>query len=144
MSHARKQIRDYTVTLLRNAGLTVFPFRKLPINSLPVIGVYTGSEEINTDEGQFARLQFREVEMNVVGIVSSLSNVEDTMDALCSTIESIIISDPFLGGLAYCVDLTKTSTSIDDSSESEKGIINMTFMVKCLTECGSPEILLKG
>lgn len=143
MSHARQQIRDYVVNLLKTTGYTTYPFRKLPVNKLPVIGVYTGTEDISQEEGQLAFIQHRDVELTVISIVEG-SPIENVMDNMTVSIESKIMSDIFLGGLVYCVDLTRTNTSIDDSGETEKGLITMTFSVKCLTENGHPEILLKG
>jgi hypothetical protein len=143
MSHVRKQVRDYVVNLLKTTGYTVYPVRKLPVNKLPVIGVYTATENILEDEGKLALLQHRDIELTVISAVEG-GVIEDTIDNMTSSIESKIMSDIFLGGLVYCVDLVQTNTSVDDSGEAEIGLIMMTFSVKCLTENGEPETLMKG
>lgn len=145
MSHVKTQIRQAFIDLLMNntvAGANVLDRRKLPINILPVIGVYSTSETIDKTEGQQSSLQFRTITVLVRAQIRYTNELEDEIDSLQSTIETLIFADRFLGNLAYANELTEVNSTIDDSGEIEIGILQMTFEVRVLTDEGYPEICL--
>lgn len=145
MSHAKTQIRQAFIDLLMNntvAGANVLDRRKLPINILPVIGVYSASEMIDKTEGQQSSLQFRTITVLVRAQIRYTNELEDEIDALQSTIETLILADKFLGNLAYANELTEVNSDIDSSGEIEIGILQMTFEVQVLTDEGFPEMCL--
>lgn len=145
MSHVKTQVRQAFIDLLMNntvAGSNVLDRRKLPINILPVIGIYSASEMIDKNEGQQSSLQFRTITVLVRAQIHYTNELEDEIDSLQSTIETLVFADKFLGNLAYANELTEVSSTIDDSGEIEIGILQMTFEVQVLTDEGYPEICL--
>lgn len=145
MSHVKTQIRQAFIGLLLNntvAGANVLDRRKLPINTLPIIGVYSNNEIIRQDEGLQSGVQFRTVNVIVRAQIRYTNELEDEIDSLQSTIETLIFADPFLGNLVYANELVNIESGIDDSGEIEIGILQMTFAVQVLTDEGQPTTAL--
>lgn len=142
MSHARKQIRDYIVNLLNSNSILTYSSRKLPVDVLPVTGVYAEREDLNLNNDAQQYYHIRELNLIIRSIVKGV-NIDDTMDIMASSIETVLLNDEFLANKCYSTDLSSTEMQLDPSSESEKGLLTMSFLIKYITEKGKPEIILK-
>jgi hypothetical protein len=146
MSHVRQLIREEiatAITGLTTTGANVFQTRVMPMNDavLPGLAIYTGSEEINTDDEQrVARVQERILEVIVEGYDKLATGVDDQLDDIAHEVETAI----FGATLTKCshVDLSSIETSVESGAELPVGKITMTFRAHYLTADGAPSTLI--
>ena len=136
MSHVRTQIRDRVATLLAGVG-TVHKSRAWNVAeaALPVILVYTNSEEIDAED--FEVLE-RRLQLVVEPIVQA-ATVDTTLDGLVADIEAAIGADVGLNGAAtHCL---LTGIEIFTSTEGSAPIARarMTYVAHYRTTFADPE-----
>lgn len=144
MAHVRRQIREYFgshLTGLTTTGANVFESRIYPMQSakLPAILIFTTSE--SSEEVAFSkkRVQERVLDVNVEGYVRATSTLDDKLDLIASEVETVILDDPTLGGLAINTVLTGTEAEYSGDAEQPVGTIRLTFQVQYRTETGTPD-----
>lgn len=99
-------------------------------NELPAISVYTTVEDVDDASIETAPRELtRDVEVEVVGVVSSSERMDDAMDALALQIETVMHADPFLGGVAGDSILTGTEANIHNEGKRLIGIVVLTYKV---------------
>lgn len=134
MAHLRKQIRDNIVTTLTNLATTstrVYRTRVYPLASgkLPGLCIYTGSETSEADTLTRPRIKTNRLEVMVEAYASAVTNLDDTLDQICTEVEEALVVDVTRGGKAK--DTVITGTEIEFSGESEKpvGVARITVLV---------------
>lgn len=134
MAHLRKQIRDNivtTVTGLATTSTRVYRSRVYPLaeGKLPGLCVYTGSETSQADTLTRPRVKTRNLEVMIEAYAVATTNLDDTLDQICTEVEEALVVDVTRGGKAK--DTVVTATEIEFGGESEKpvGIARMTVLV---------------
>lgn len=144
MSHVRKQVRDYfetTLTGLTTTGTKVYASRvySLAENNLPAIAIYTKSETSAEVSFVGKRVQNRVLDVAVEGYVRTTATFDDVIDTIATEVETALLADTTLGGLAINTELTSTEINFSGESEQPVGTIVLTFAVQYRTETGQPE-----
>lgn len=134
MAHLRKQIRDSIVTAVTNlatTGARVYRTRVYPLASgkLPGLCIYTGSETSEADTLTRPRIKTNRLEVMVEAYASAVTNLDDTLDQICTEVEEALVVDVTRGGKAK--DTVITGTEIEFSGDGEKpvGVARMTVLV---------------
>jgi hypothetical protein len=134
MSHVRQQIRAAVVAALTPIATTVAS-RIWPLDqsALPVLLVYSGSEEI---EGAEFGAMDRRYDVNVEAVVAG-ENYDDTIDGLLVQIEQALNGD--LGGLV--LSMTATGIEVSASAEGSTALARarITFEAQYRTSYADPE-----
>jgi hypothetical protein len=143
VAHVRKTIREYfgtQLTGLATTGNKVFESRVYPMQSpkLPAILIYTTNESSEESAFSAKRVQDRELDVLVEGFVRAVTNFDDTLDQIALEVETAILDDTTLGGLAINTELVSTEAEYSGDSEQPVGTIRLTFRVHYRTETGVP------
>lgn len=143
MAHVRKTIREYfgtQLTGLTTTGANTFESRVYPMQSakLPAILIYTTSESSEEQAFSSKRVQNRTLSVEVEGFVRAIANFDDTLDLIAEEVETAILDDPTLGGLAINTELESTTANYSGDGEQPVGTIRLTFEVQYRTETGQP------
>lgn len=144
MSHVRQQIREYfqsQLTNLTTTGSNIYSTRLYPLLNpkLPALLIYTQSESVSEQSFSKNRVQSRSLEVMVEGYVRALADFDDLIDTLSSEVETAILDDPTLGGLAINTELTSVVMNFSGEAEQPVGTVGLTFTVQYRTETGQPE-----
>jgi hypothetical protein len=134
--HARKQIRDYVLSLVDDLQTTknrVFENRVYPIEELPGLIIYNG-EEISEPDTIGSRGVNREFDV----IIEAYGTSDDQLDEICKEVESAISADLRLGGLVKDCFLTNTSFQFSDG-EIPSGSASMTYRTLYRTLITAPD-----
>jgi len=144
MSHVRQQIREQVATAVTGLALTgsnVFQSRVYPVEkaSLPCLLVFTDSESVETETAGIAALQRRNTVVTVQAIASATTDLDDTLDTICSQVETAIY-----GASTISNDTRLLNTDIELTAIGEKpvGTATMTYSMILSTLEGSPETAL--
>ena len=134
MSHARTQIRQAVVALLTGnteAGNRVFSSRVHPLDDakLPALLVFTPSDDVEKPSMQRPRTQHRNLQLVIEGYVKARGDIDAEADALAQEVETIIGSNPTLGGLAKDAMLVSTTTQLSGEGEKPVAVVTLTFVV---------------
>ncbi len=123
MSHVRKQIRDAAAAALSSVG-GVYATRTVPveITELPVLLVYTNSEEIDR---LAVGIYVRTLEL-VVEIVTKGRAVDDELDAILAAVEPLLNANRF-DGLCRPLILDSISVSVDATGETPVGRARVAY-----------------
>lgn len=143
MAHLRKQIREYfgtQLTGLTTTGSNVFQSRVYPMQAakLPALLIYTTSESSSETAFSNRRTQDRRVSVDVEGFVRAIANFDDKLDLIAEEVETALLDDPTLGGLAINTELTSTEAQYSGEGEQPVGTIRLTFEVQYRTATGTP------
>jgi hypothetical protein len=123
MSHIRKQIRDAVIARLKtdveavsdrvfgNRARQVFP------GELPCILVYTVQEPAEVSI-EAPREYKRNLTLTIEILAKADNGIDDTLDALCETVEASIFSEETFGGLAS--DTLLADTDFDFFGEGDR------------------------
>jgi len=144
MAHVRRQIREYFgsyLTGLTTTGSNVFESRVYPMQSakLPAILIYTTSEASEEVAFSKKRMQERLLDVQVEGYIRAITGFDDKLDLIASEVETAILADPTLGGLAVNTVLSGTEAEYSGDAEQPVGTIRLTFQVQYRTETGYPD-----
>lgn len=146
----RRQIRDAVASKL--AGLTttganVFITRTHPVEEtkLPCLIVYTSNEraELTTPEGAGTKAYLRMLDLTVEGIAQG-TTTDDTLDAIALEVEEALEADTTLGGVAWDITLTDTTTDVSNEGSREGGAIILTYEVTYHAAATDPSQLSGG
>ncbi len=141
MAHQRQLIREAAKTALvgispyNTAAQTrvyetrVVPWRRL---ELPAIAVYALDESISVN-GSAPREFTRTLQLEVVGAVEAVSNVDDSLDSLAAQIETAMQADETLAGTCGDCILTATEIAVDADAQKPIGFIRMVYEVTYYT-----------
>lgn len=145
MPHHRKAIRDAVVaalTGLPSTGVKVFPTRTYPVDAteLPVLCVYTLSEDSELHAMGQSRSLLRILELVVEAIAAVNGTLDDTLDQLALETEQALGADPTFGGRCYDCALASTKIAIRGEGEKETGSAVMTFALRYRTRASDPSI----
>jgi hypothetical protein len=143
MTHIRQRIRDEifsTVTGLSITGDNVFKSRIYPLDSETVPGliVFTGNEDIDSEEGRVARVQNRNLEVIITGKDKLTSGLDDRLDAIAEEVETSVLSANYT--TIQTIDLLSIESDIEQGAEKPTGEITLTFSVHYLTRDGEPNV----
>lgn len=144
MSHARQQVREYFESQLADlstTGANVYASRVYPLTGakLPALLIFTQAESSTEHAFSKKRVQTRDLQVVVEGYVRAIANYDDTLDSIATEVETAILDDPLLGGLAINCVLTNTNAEFSGDGEQPVATIQMTFTVQYRTETGQPE-----
>jgi len=124
-NHVRRQIRDAVKTLLTGlttTGSNVYSSRVWPMRSavMPGLIIYTAEEE--SELGSIGTLD-RVVALAVEGYVNETSSLDDTLDQICSEVETAMAADVMIGGLAKNSLITQTEIRLDGEGKKTVGVV---------------------
>jgi len=144
MSHVRQKIREYFeahLTGLTTTGSNVYASRVYPLTNakLPALLIYTQSETVEESSFSKKRVQTRSLEVIVEGYVRAISTFDDVIDTICTEVETQVLDDPELGGLAINTELSSVTAMYSGEAEQPVATVNLTFTVQYRTETGQPE-----
>jgi len=147
MSHARTQIRQAVVALLTGnteAGNRVFSSRVHPLDDakLPALLVFTPSDDVEKPSMQRPRTQHRNLQLVIEGYVKARGDIDAEADALAQEVETIIGSNPTLGGLAKDAMLVSTTTQLSGEGEKPVAVVTLTFVVLYCVKENAPGTLI--
>ena len=145
MSHARQQILDAAVTVLElGVTATVQSGRvwTLQEGELPIVGVYTNSEELSQDDGTFDAIgRSLELVCEVTAQGVDGATVNSSLNDVAVEIETVLGANRQMLGV---LDIVPGAYDVEMSSEAEtvtgKGVT--TFDVMYRTAIGSPETII--
>lgn len=146
MSSARKAIRAALVAAVMNktsADDRAFANRTDPLmdqatdldagtDQFPLLLVYSGDEQSEVFDESPRRYK-RTVEMKVEGTINAGDAVDDALDDLADEIETAVLLDDTLGGLANDVRLKSTSMVLASNGRRDIGGVTLTFEVEYFT-----------
>jgi len=145
MSHARQQIRDAVTAALVSVTATVQKQRiwVLQQDELPLVGVYTSTEEDSLDEGASFGTLFRSLEVKVDLAVAGSTGEQslNDLDDLAVEVETDLGADRQLVNI---MELLPVSTDVEQTTEGDSVIsrMTMTFEAMYRTEIGKPEVII--
>lgn len=147
MSHARTQIRQAVLTLLKNntsAGNNVFEERVYPLDDpkLPALLVYTKEEVIEEKSISYPRTQARQLSLTVEAYAKAHTNADAVADGLALEIEQLIATDPTLGGLVKDSMLSATETRLSGEGEQPVATVMLTYAVMYSVKENAPQTLI--
>lgn len=138
MTHPRQDIRDAIVTMLSNgntsAGTNVFSSRIKPITeaNVPAINVQTFRENA-TLFNETKRIYRRILTVGIAVIDRANNDLDDKLDQIADQVESIILKDETLGGVASDTKLSDTNMRLELGDNTIGGVI-ISFDVEYYTE----------
>ena len=136
MTHIRQQVRDAAITAV--TGLTVgattvqvYGSRAVPVQSakLPALLVYTAQDQVAYVTMTPPRTRTHDIQLIVEVLVQGVDGCDDTLDSLAEAIETQVLTDITLGGIARDVQVTNTATSFLAESEYVLAIAAINFSV---------------
>jgi hypothetical protein len=124
MSHLRQQVRERVGTILTGlttTGSNVFQSRLYPMEKakLPGLIIYSISEAATPITSGSSRTLQAQLTL-AVEVYATGSNLDDTLDTVCSEVQEAMAGDRQLNGLAK--DLQLDSTEITFAQEQETDI----------------------
>lgn len=150
--HVRRQIREAfatRVTGLTTTGARVFQSRVFNLDAadLPALKIYTEVEDIQDQEGisypSQPDLQHRTILLRCEAVAKANADMDDTLDLMCSEVETAVSVDPALGGLAKIkCNLISTDIGLDGSTDKVVGRAVMSWRVVVLTMSNAPDVAL--
>ena len=147
MAHVRQSIRERLateVTGLSTTGTKVYQSRVYPLKSgnLPGLLIYTTAESSEPIEmGGTSRLMSRTLSIAVEAYAKSTSNFDDTIDTICSEVETAL-GGSTLNGLAKDLFLESTDISYQGEGDQPLGIATMTWNCLYHTDANAPDTAL--
>jgi thiamine biosynthesis protein ThiC len=145
MSHARIQIQDALVAAMQlGVTATVNPGRIwiYQESELPIVGVYTASEEDSQDDGTFDAIgRTLDLVCEVVAQGVDGNTVNNALNDVAVEVETVLGVNR---EIVNVLDVMPESWEVDLSSEAETvtGKAVMTFTVLYRTAIGSPETII--
>lgn len=140
MPHVREQIRNSVATLLSAiAGGRVYTSRVYPLEILPAVGIFANSEISTQDPNLAAARLNREVDLVIEIAAEAISDVDATVDAIASSVETAIAANPTLSGIAVDVTLTGTTIEIEDSGDIPLAFARLNFRAWYRTTAANPD-----
>ncbi len=144
MTHVRQQIREQvatTCTGLSTTGSSVFQSRVYPLQdvNLPALLIYTTSEESEADVMGSSLVADRALTVVVEAYVKATTDLDDTVDTICSEVEIALGADRTVNGLAKFIQLTGTEITYNGEGEQPLGTVLLTYAVQYRTAVNNPD-----
>ncbi len=143
MTHVRKQIRDAVVTRvtgLSTTGSNVYPSWITPLGpgDMPGLEVFTIKEPLRTIDRE--RSQMRDLEVMIDGCVTAADETAaDTLDTICSEVETAMATTLTVGGKTLEFVLAETTVELKSEADPTMAVAHMKFIVTVQTAQGSPD-----
>ena len=143
--HARQQIRDAVAAALVGVSATLVKQRIwiLQQDELPLVGIYTSTEEDSLDDGASFNALLRSLEVKVDLAVTGSTGEQslNALDDLAVEVEVGLGADREMVGI---MDMVPLSTDVEQTTEGDSVIsrMTMTFEAMYRTEIGSPETII--
>jgi hypothetical protein len=141
MSHARQKIRDHIATILDAIpDINVFNSRVYPIVALPVISVFTLSEESSSENELLTapRRYSRRLIVDIAITVSDSVDCDEVADDFASLCEIAMAADTTLGGKVTDSMLSTTTTEMN-AGEKPIFVTNLIYEIWYRTTAGDPD-----
>ena len=138
MTHVRQQIREQVATTcagLTTTGSSVFQsrdYRRQDIN-LRALLINTTSAESSSDTMGISLVTDRILTVVVEAYVKATSDVDDTVDTICSEVETALGADRTVNGLAKFIQLTGTEITYNGEGAQHLGPVVLPYAVQYRT-----------
>ncbi len=147
MAHAREQIRDAVVialTGLTTTGSRVYASRVYPMSedNMPGIIVYTKTEISSPATLTIPRRIERNLNIMIDAYAKRLNDYDDTVDKICSEVESAIYSNAALKTLVKDIFIAETEIKLSGEAEKPVSIASLTLACRYYTPENNPETLI--
>ena len=134
MANKAAQIRAAIKTALLNqtdAGSRVYMNRARPTwqEELPILLVYTNSEEVTVHQVSNPFTYKRTMNLSVEIALEADEDIDDDLDAVGEQVEYVLYQDHSLGELVEDTRLIGTEFSIDKDGDNLLGSLKLTFEV---------------
>ena len=145
-NHLRRQIREAlatAVTGLATTGSRVFQSRVYPLETadLPGLLVFTLTESSERVTFPAPGLMQRVLRLQVVGIASAVSDLDDTLDQICKEVEiALAMPCTALAGIAKTITLISTDVEMQGTSSRPVGQAAMTFEIVYMAAENAPDV----
>ena len=141
--HARKVIRDAVVLALTPIGLTIRVSRSYPLIDLPVISVFTTSENSNLENSTLGvpHRYSRQLDVEIEIAVEAVDGHDDLVDLYAAKVEATLESDVTLGGAVTELTLQRSTMSLE-GAEKKIAISRLTYGAWYRTHGTDPETAL--
>jgi hypothetical protein len=110
-----------------------------PLEILPAVGIFANSEISTQDPNLAAARLNREVDLVIEIAAEAISDVDATVDAIASSVESALAANPTLSGIAVDVTLTGTTIEIEDSGDIPLAFARLTYRAWYRTTAANPD-----
>lgn len=147
MAHVRQQIRERVateVTGLTTTGTNVFQSRVYPLqaSNLPGLLIYSTAETSEPIEmGSASRTMNRNLSLVIEGYVKATSNFDDTIDEVCSEVETAL-GGSTVNGLVKDIYIESTDISYQAEGDQPLAVATMTWYVLYETAENAPDTAL--
>lgn len=147
MAHVRQQIRERVateVTGLTTTGTNVFQSRVYPLqaSNLPGLLIYSTAETSEPIEmGSASRTMNRNLSLVIEGYVKATSNFDDTIDEVCSEVETAL-GGSTVNGLVKDIYIESTDISYQAEGDQPVAIAIMTWYVLYESAENAPDTAL--
>ena len=84
----------------------------------------------------------RTLTLTVEGYVKSTTNSDDTIDTICSEVETALSNDNTINSLAKDISLSDTEIEYSGEGEQPVGVVTMNFVVQYRTATNAPNTAL--
>ena len=135
MSHARETLRSAittAVTGLTTTGGSVFTNHAYPFedSTLPNLSIYFlhEPETSEPDDQVMGDYEFRAFPFQVVARVKATSELDNTLDDICSEVETAIHGNAALSGYVKDIRLISTEFELDGEGEKPVGAARMEWV----------------
>ncbi len=144
MSHGRTQIRvalAAALTGLTTTGSRVFVNRIHPVTDaeLPCLVISTDSEQVQHATVRAPRAQDRQITATVRVLARATASLDTTLDTSLSEIETAILANRTLGGLARDSRIDRIEVNLDDGAEKPTGQGTVSILIDWVAAEGSPD-----
>lgn len=122
------------------AGTKVYTSRMWPISDshLPAVKIFAGDENSRLSEVA-TRVHEAELEVNVAGLVRSVDELDQDMNALAAEMLEAIFSDE---PVPYDLELTKTLRDVRTEGQADVGQITLQLRAKYFYDAAAPETIV--
>lgn len=147
MSHVRRQLREAVgvlLTGLATTGARVYEsrVRVLPEANLPALRIYTDGDTAETLTLARPAAQIREIKLRIEAVARMTDNLDDTLDKMCSEVETVMGNNPTLSGKARDCVYSGTEIEMEQHGDRITGVARMTFNATLQTMSNTPDILI--
>ena len=143
MTHARQDIREQIAEHLRTEFANVFTSRAKVLfdQDLPALLVYTTDETVQKERWDFDGFGhlFRELNVAVEGVDIGKDDLDNKLDAMAETIESLLDGWTMPNRLNAVLKFKSTETDMNIDGNKIYGAIKLTFTITYQTETHSDE-----
>ena len=144
MTHYRTTLRNTVQPLLAGApkvGKRIYSHRVSP-SEAPAINIMTGSDSAK-EEYNTATAEGREVTLMVQIVVKETDDYMATCDLIAAYVETKILADLTLGGIAKHIEYAGTDDEASDELDADVAQITMLFEVSMRIARGDPNTIVQ-